>query len=109
MPITDPGTLDWIDERTENVRLREQVAQLQQFARKLFDAADWPEGGDIGADELQDAAVECGLLMAEIRNSPCSDDQCFCGEFYGPESFRYGITCYRKVGWLLDMEKQSND
>ena len=74
---------------------------LEQFARKLFEAADWPEGGDIEGGEFQDIAVACGLLIPETRTTPCAE-QCWCEEYYG--DMREGVTCYRKAPFLLSKE-----
>lgn len=73
---------------------------LEKFARKMFELSDWPEGGDIDGLDFQEAAVECGLLTPETRYECCSmHGTCFCTEYHGDMS--EGVTCYRKVQFLL--------
>jgi hypothetical protein len=69
---------------------------LEKFARKMFELADWPEGGDIYAWDFQAAAIECGLLVAETRTEPCGEG-CFCDGYYAPDEWAKGVTCYRKA------------
>lgn len=77
---------------------------LEKFALKLFELADWPEGGDIDMFDFQEAAVECGLLTPETRHEPCSlIEYCHCREYHGDMS--EGVTCYRKAAFLMPEKK----
>lgn len=64
------------------------------FARELFKLSDWPEGGDIDGFSFQDAAEKHGLLIPEVRTSPCGE-YCHCAEYHG--DMKDGVTCYRKT------------
>ena len=77
---------------------------LEKFAKRLFELSLWPEGGDIDAFDFHEAAVECGLLTPETRTEPCHQD-CFCSEYHGDMSG--GVTCYRKVTFLLNPNAMS--
>ena len=69
---------------------------LLAFAREIMSA--WPEGGIEGGD-LQDAAVEHGLLVPETRYAPCSEE-CPCAWSATEEEFAGGVVCYRRAEWL---------
>lgn len=75
------------------------LKNLKDFANAIFDAADWPEGGDIDMLDFQDAAVKYGLLVPETRFEPCGE-YCNCLEYYTKKEMAQGITCYRKAEWL---------
>ena len=76
----------------------EELERLRAFARRVMQP--WPEGG-LDGDELQEAAVEAGILLPEERTAPCGES-CGCAEFHGGiEGMADGVTCYRKVAWLL--------
>ena len=77
-------------------------ASLLAFAREIMSA--WPEGG-IEGDDLQDIAVEHGLLVPETRYAPCSEE-CPCAWSATEEEFAAGVICYRRAGWLLKGEKE---
>jgi hypothetical protein len=64
---------------------------LEQFARRIME--DWPENGDIDGWQLQDIAVECGLLIPTTVTEPCCDD-CQCSDTGFP------TTCYRRCDLL---------
>lgn len=68
-----------------------EIAGLRQFAQKVMEA--WPMGG-IDGGELQEIAVECGLLRPEERREPCGE-QCVCAEYATQAEFERGVTCYR--------------
>ena len=69
---------------------------LLAFAREIL--AVWPEGG-VEGDDLQDIAVEHGLLVPEIRHAPCAEE-CPCAWSATEEEFATGVICYRRAGWL---------
>jgi hypothetical protein len=77
----------------------ERAERAEAFARKLFEATDWPEGGDIDGGAFQELAIEHGFLTPETRNEPCGE-VCFCAEYYGPDELAEGVTCYRKTAAL---------
>ena len=70
--------------------------RLLAFARKILSA--WPEGG-VEGDDLQDIAVEHGLLVPETRYAPCVEE-CPCAWCATEEEFATGVICYRRAGWL---------
>lgn len=65
---------------------RKQHEALLKFARKVM--ASWPEG-DIEGGDLQDIAVETGLLTKIIATASCGEG-CRC---IGYDTFPQ--TCYR--------------
>ena len=69
---------------------------LLAFAREIL--AVWPEGG-VEGDDLQDIAVEHGLLVPETRYAPCSEE-CPCAWSATEEEFAGGVVCYRRAEWL---------
>lgn len=76
-----------------------EIERLRKFIRMVFDASSWPDGGGVEIDDLQDAAVECGLLTPETRTEPCDPHHCYCAEYYGDMS--KGVICFRKADFLL--------
>lgn len=77
--------------------------KLRDFAIAMFEAADWPDGGNIDGFTFQEAAVACGLLIPEERAEPCGEN-CRCAEYNGTDGFP--VTCYRKAEWLLAKSKE---
>lgn len=76
-------------------------ASLLAFARDILSA--WPEGGIDGGD-LQDTAVEHGLLVPATFYAPCVGG-CPCSDNATPEEFAAGVTCYRLAPWLAVPEE----
>ena len=86
----------------------QEVESLRAFAREMFCLSDWPEGGDIDGFEFQEAAIKHRLLVPEERHEPCnenSDELCQCADSNGPEDWKRGVKCYRKVQWLMETPK----
>ena len=78
--------------------------RLIAFAREIL--AAWPEGGIEGGD-LQNIAVEHGLLVPEILHAPCAEeDWCWCAGSATEEEFAAGVVCYRRADWMLKGEKE---
>ena len=75
----------------------EAYARLLAFAREIL--AVWPEGGIEGGD-LQDIAVEHGLLVPETRYAPCDEECCPCAWSATEKEFAAGVICYRRAEWL---------
>ena len=72
------------------------MADFIAFARLVMQ--EWPETcGELDGCDLQDLAVECGLLLPETRTTPCCDD-CFCAEYHGHDET---LTCFRRCPELL--------
>lgn len=68
-----------------------------EFARHIME--DWPEYGiDMDGGELQELAVQCGLLYPVTMEKPCSDvdGACNCAD-YGSD---FPTTCYRRIAAL---------
>jgi hypothetical protein len=67
--------------------------RLKAFTLAIM--ADWPDVGDLDGFDLQDIAVEHGVLVGEERSSFCTapgEEGCQCAEYYDEcETF----TCYR--------------
>lgn len=78
-----------------------RVDDLRAFVRAVFDAIDWPRGGDLDSEDFQRIATQHGLLTPETRTEPCGE-VCHCAEYCGTEEMAEGVTCYRKAAWLLD-------
>ena len=65
---------------------------LVKFAQRML--RDWPEYGlDMDGGELQEIAVECGLLYPVRMDAPCSDDVCNCADC----GATFPTTCYRRA------------
>lgn len=79
--------------------MRFELAALKLFALAMLE--HWPLG-DVDGGELQDKAVQHGLLVPERRTEPCSEEGCNCAEYYSPEEWGEGITCYRRAPWLKE-------
>lgn len=69
----------------------DELTALRRFAQRVM--ANWPEGGFDG-DELQDAAVDCGLLKPFEVEESCGEG-CRCSEYGG-----FPLTCYRPTALL---------
>ena len=70
-----------------------ELAALRAFAKAVMDC--WPDGWGIEGDELQHIATEHGMLVPEIRNSPCADG-CRCAERVLPKEWIDDIRQDRK-------------
>lgn len=79
----------------------ELLGKLMGFAISMFDASDWPDGGDVDMFEFQEAAIEHGLLLPEIRHEFC-EEECACHEGYDNDDKLKGWTCYRIAPWLAE-------
>lgn len=91
------------------VEKSEEVQQLRAFAKRIFDMVDWPECfGEVDGASFQTAALDAGLLRAEIRHEPCGDGEekpCQCIEWHGGAAqsiWQSGVTCYRKAPYLVE-------
>jgi hypothetical protein len=76
--------------RAENERLRELIP-LARFGRWALDTHR-DAYFDLDGDDLQDKAVEFGLLTEVEVAAPCSGD-CVCAEYYGDDDFP--VQCLR--------------
>ena len=75
-------------------------ALLESFVAALFDAAGWPDGGDIDGFQFQELAVEYGILIPREVTEPCNKG---CEDTVGCHCAEYGDfpqTCYRMADWL---------
>jgi hypothetical protein len=79
-----------------------ELAALRAFAKAVMDC--WPDGWGIEGDELQHIATEHGMLVPEIRNSPCADG-CRCAEHVLTKEWTDGVVCYRKTALLTGVDK----
>jgi hypothetical protein len=73
------------------------VLNLQRFVGKMFEATDWPDGGDIDGFEFQRIAAECGLL-AEVEMKEACGEFCQCLEM----AVDFPATCYRPTQLYRD-------
>ena len=80
----------------------EELAALRAFAQAVMDC--WPDGWGIEGDDLQHIATEHGMLVPEIRNSPCADG-CRCAEHVLTKEWTDGVVCYRKTALLTGSEQ----
>lgn len=86
-------------------QLRSERDQLREFVAALFEANDWPNGGDIDGSTFQDLCAAHGILLPETRTEPCREG-CWCDEYNGgAEGMAGGVVCYRKPQWLLDAQR----
>ncbi len=76
----------------------DDLVALRAFAIAVMEC--WPDGG-IDGGELQDLAIEHGLLLGVTRYEPCSHDRCACADVYSLSDFDAGIQCYRRTDRLL--------
>lgn len=78
-------------ERTAPAGPREKADSLSSnpdllgFAKAIFEATDWPTGGDLDGFAFQEIAEKYGLLKAETRTAPCLPEGCHCAEYYDPD------------------------
>lgn len=73
------------------------IDALRTFAQKMLEG--WQKDfGDVDGCKIQDAAVECGLLIEETRREPCGTD-CYCASYHGDMSD--GVVCYRRTPLLI--------
>ena len=84
--------------------LAAELRALREFAADMFDASDWPDGGDVDGFEFQELATKHGLLRPEQRTEPCGED-CQCCEVHSEEDMKDGFTCLRKAEWLQSVER----
>ena len=76
---------------------------LREFVADMFEAAEWPEGGDIDGGQFQELATKHGILAEEERIAPCEGrESCWCSDYGGPGP----TTCYRKAQWLAAPDKE---
>jgi|LULS01.1.fsa_nt_gb hypothetical protein len=66
------------------------------FAIAVMESSGWPEGGELDPFELQEMAIEHGMLRPEKRTTFCADE-CPCMEYVDFEDFPF--ECYRRE-WL---------
>jgi len=82
------------------IEIQIELDNLKSFARAVI--LHWPESG-IDGDELQDIAVNHGLLKTYIRHENCSVEGvsiCQCAEYCTEEEFKKGVECFRKTDLL---------
>ena len=94
----------WIAWQAAQAAMQAELAQLRGFAVDVMGA--WPDG-DIDGSDLQDMAVEHGLLTAATVHQPCAGP-CGCVDYVSDEQFDAGVECYRKSQVLLDAEIARN-
>lgn len=73
-------------------RLEAEVEALRQFANEII--SDTLAGASFDGGDIQEMAIQYGLLQSEQRNEPCGD-VCNCSEFGFP------VECFRKTKLLL--------
>jgi hypothetical protein len=71
--------------------------KMKAFIRELFNIYCHDCGG-IDGGELQDLAEKYGILVPEIRHSPCGE-VCNC-QVCCDEEWQEGVQCYRLANWL---------
>lgn len=92
---------------SSETKRNEEVEQLRAFAARIFDMVEWPEClGEVDGGNFQSAAIDAGLLRAEVRHEPCGDgdvNPCQCMDYHGVEDsiWKSGVTCYRKAPYLV--------
>nr|MBP9805624.1 hypothetical protein [Accumulibacter sp.] len=91
-----------IDAWNKRADQSKELDALRAFAQAVMDC--WPDGWGIEGDDLQHIATEHGMLVPEIRNSPCAD-ACRCAEHVLPKEWTDGVVCYRKTALLTGVEK----
>jgi hypothetical protein len=79
---------------------------LQAFAVALF--KDWPDQLGIDGFDLQDLAVELGLLSGKQVTEPCDlDGNCNCLSYEGADGFP--LTCYHRAAFIVAGESNERD
>ena len=68
------------------------IEKLRAFAQFVLE--DWPEGVP-DEFEVQDKAIEFGLLEGHEVEEPCGEN-CWCEEYRG----EFPVTCYRRTKLL---------
>jgi len=80
------------------VSKRKQHEALLTFARKIM--ASWPEG-DVEGIDLQDIALETGLLHQILATESCGEG-CRCAGYRDD----FPLTCYRLAPFIVEKEGQ---
>lgn len=87
---------------------------LRTFAKWVMEARSCVDvdmdGTEIDGGDLQDKAVELGLLKLTepAPREPCGEN-CACNEYYSESEFRDGkVMCYRKTELLLGTDKDGS-
>lgn len=89
---------DLIDnERAFYAVVREERDKLRAFAQEIM--SHWPERG-IDGNDLQEMAKKHGLLISQIRYSPCLLGGCFCSDRAAPASNSVVVTCFKETELL---------
>lgn len=80
----------------ENPMTKDQQAKLKRFAIDIVSFRMGIDGGDV-----QDIAVNNGILIPTVVHTPCGDgDHCSCAECCDDSEFAAGVTCYRLAEWV---------
>lgn len=82
------------------------IDQLRKFANRILEA--WPEGY-VDGGELQDAAIDSGLLRLKTPKpvEPCGEN-CRCADYYAWDEFEQGIECYERTPCLTGTQVPPN-
>ena len=73
---------------------------LRKFAQKVMES--WPTSG-MEALDLEEAALESGLIAPVTRYEPCGDE-CTCAEAYHESAFKNGMDCFQKTALLTGVQ-----
>lgn len=76
-------------------RVCADVTALRAFANDVF--GDWPDGGGVDGCELQELAVDHGLLIGRMVDEPCGEE-CWCASEAGRDEFP--LECFRRTSRL---------
>lgn len=75
----------------------ENEEKLRAFAQEIM--SHWPEDGIDGYD-LQEIAIKHGLMISQIRYSPCLLGGCSCSARAAPASNSVVVTCFKETELL---------
>ena len=70
------------------------LEKLRAFAQFVLE--DWPESGPKDDFDIQDKAIEIGLLEGHEATEPCGEN-CWCEEYHGD----FPVTCYQRTKVLM--------
>lgn len=90
-----------LDIAAELFNAKKENKKLKDFAKEIFESH--PDGSLDGGD-IQDIAVNHGLLIETTVYAPCQPEGCRCSEYYLSGDFKKGISCFRLASFLKDKE-----
>ena len=83
---------------SDHEKIKADNDKLRAFASDVLKV--FPDGGSWDALDIQEMAVNHGLLMSEIRKESCAVEgvsSCKCEDYCSSGDFDLGVECFRKT------------